>query len=90
MEVKKYSPCEEMVKLRNWLDQKKIKWWDLSDEKICRTKFVVDGNVFSIVNGHGTYGHLNGLLEMMVLAVTGPIGWLTAQAVIDFIEENLK
>lgn len=53
--------CDHMKKLRNWLDQYKIPWFDFSDalgEKsyICRTKIEYRGHVLSVVNGFGTYG----------------------------------
>jgi hypothetical protein len=62
--------CEEMKKLRAWLDEQKITWKDVSnglpkealkvdgvlDWWICRTHFWVNGYHFSVINGHGSYG----------------------------------
>lgn len=60
--------CEEMIKLRKWLDDKKIEWIDYSDSTIMppdemmllsevhRTRFTINGVEFSVINGYGTYG----------------------------------
>lgn len=86
--------CEEMIKLRKWLDKQGIKWWDKSetyDERffIHRTKFIVDDREFSVINGYGTYGGISsqyrknvGLLEMWVDYKGEPKGYLTADDVI--------
>ncbi len=73
--------CEEMKKLRNWLDQNNIPWVDFSEDYgmvgkmsmfICRTHFNADNHMVSVVNGFGTYGGFSdlemsnkGLLEVM-------------------------
>ena len=97
--------CEEMNKLRQYLDDKDIKWKDastiLGDKLwhrlwICRTQFEINNNKWSVINGYGTYGGIDGLdgyneglLELMTNSVNNgePIGWLTADNVIGYIEE---
>lgn len=89
--------CDEMQKLRDFLDEKDITWRDNSENMkstiemwICRTLFEVGGHSFSVVNGFGTYGgwagaNLSeknlGLLEMMIDECE-PFGWLTAEDII--------
>ena len=58
--------CEEMKKLRKYLDINKIKWKDKSEGfetstedlslYICRTHFWYKNNFYSAINGFGTYG----------------------------------
>lgn len=53
--------CEEMQKLRNYLDEKKIEWRDDTEEysetvKIARTHFEYNDKFVSVINGFGTYG----------------------------------
>ena len=91
--------CEEMSKLRQYLDDKGIEWVDASSNDslwICRTHFELNGLRWSVVNGYGTYGGIRifdennqGLLELMTNSVNNgePIGWLTADNVIGYIEE---
>jgi len=91
--------CEEMQKLRDYLDSKKIEWIDKSDDWemgwICRTHFDYKGNHWSVINGLGTYGgfYINeksnyGVLELMVDCVNGgePVGYLKAEDVIKYME----
>lgn len=91
--------CEEMQKLRDYLDSKKIEWSDVSDERvgtwICRTHFDYKGYKWSVINGLGTYGGFYidekqnpGLLELMVDCVNGgePVGYLKADDVIKYME----
>lgn len=94
--------CEEMSKLRQYLDDKGIKWKDASSNDylynlwICRTHFEINSHTWSVINGYGTYGgfkildgYNEGLLELMTNSVNNgePIGWLTADNVIGYIEE---
>lgn len=56
---------EEMLKLRQLLDEKKIPWNDCSEVmsdivKIDRTHFEYNGHQISAINGFGTYGGYNG------------------------------
>ena len=50
--------CAEMQKLREYLDSHDIKWRDSSDDFtewwMCRTKFEIKGNSFSVINGFGS------------------------------------
>ena len=63
--------CEEMQKLRQMFDAKKIKWIDKSEEMPsssftmwnCRTHFEYNGHYYSVINGFGTYGGWFGLNE---------------------------
>lgn len=61
--------CKEMQKLRDWLDENKIPWEDVSEDFcrfnlnkiehemwICRTHFNIKGHKVSVINGYGTYG----------------------------------
>ena len=88
---------EEMIKLRNVLNSKKLEWLDrtekpsfsLLDLTIYRTWFIYKGKEWLIVSGYGTYGGEEGLLEVMVDDYN-PMGSLTAQEVIMLMdgEEN--
>lgn len=65
-----FEVCEEMQKLRNYLDEHKIKWRDESEKGasvrkdnvdfdsywMCRTRFEIKGNKFAVINGIGSYG----------------------------------
>lgn len=59
--------CEEMQKLRSYLDEKKIKWVDQSEDVdsknidmfICRTWLWLGKRKISVVNGYGTYGGIH-------------------------------
>ena len=59
--------CEEMKKLRSYLDEKKIKWIDQSEDMesasidmfICRTWLWLGDRKISVVNGYGTYGGIH-------------------------------
>ena len=63
--------CEEMQKLRDWLDENGINWEDNSEDLsrhmpsdlvpeyemwIVRTQFKIKNDFISVINGHGTYG----------------------------------
>lgn len=77
--------CEEMQKLRDWLDENSIEWVDDSTNMphlefmnywICRTKFEYSGCEWSVINGCGTYGGFRayerrnqGLLEIRTSCV---------------------
>lgn len=92
-----FSACDEMTKLRSYLDDHDIKWAEASDESICRTKYWHNGHLYSVINGHGTYGGIDGcdpnefnecLLECWC-EVFGdePVGWLKADDIIKKMEE---
>ena len=59
--------CENMKKLRSYLDEKKIKWIDQSEDMesasidmfICRTWLWLGDRKISAVNGYGTYGGIH-------------------------------
>lgn len=89
--------CNEMIKLRQMLNDRGIEWEDVSDVYpqfkfyIHRTHFTFDEIKYSVINGCGTYGgydsfdHVNeGLLELMGGGINGgePVGWLTAEQVL--------
>lgn len=90
--------CAEMQKLREYLDTHDIKWRDHSDAPfsewwMCRTKFEVNGNSFSVINGVGSYGGAvigsnrnQGLLEYWINEKGEPTGYSTAEDVIKEIE----
>lgn len=63
--------CEEMQKLRDWLDENGINWEDNSEDFsrympsnlvseykmwTVRTQFKIKNDFISVINGHGTYG----------------------------------
>lgn len=91
--------CEEMKKLRSYLDDHGIEWIDQSEEdknpkfldmSIYRTWFDLNGERCSVVNGFGTWGGWThrvdnlGLLEMMYRGEVE--GHLTADDIIKKIE----
>lgn len=89
--------CEEMKKLRAYLDTHGIGWRDQSGGNeaawMCRTKFRYRGRSWSVINGIGSYGGQRtvgeenlGLLEAMPDNNNDPEGWLTAREVIARIE----
>lgn len=96
--MKHFSPCEEMLKLRKYLDEKEIEWNDDSDETICRTKYWHNDHSYSVINGYGTYGGIDGcdpkefnqcLLECWCeLFGDEPVGWLEADDIIAKMEEE--
>ena len=90
---------EEMEKLRKALDEAGIEWTDhsalepISNKALTRTRFFVDGKLWSVVHGRGTYGGIDwndkdhGLLEAWQIGGEGskeeePEGWLTAEQVL--------
>ena len=91
---------EEMVRLRTLLDQNGISWVDKStrltypkelgfdDIFISRTHFDFRNYHWSAINGCGTYGEEEGLIELMSNAVNGgePIGYLTADEVMNLVK----
>ena len=88
--------CNEMIKLRSELDRRGVEWTDKSESRtlpIDRTHFYWKGYFVSVINGFGTYGGFlsfdqinEGLLEVMI-GHSEPIGWLTADEVIQKIVE---
>ena len=92
----KLAVCEEMKKLRKWLDENNIEWKDLSTNmpfnNICRTHFTVNGYFFSVIHGYGSYGGWDsfyrdqGLLECMI-GNHEPVGWLTAEDIVEQIKD---
>ena len=88
---------DEMIKLRKELDKLGIPWEDRSEVGkgmigIYRTHFYIGGNLWSVVIGRGTYGQEVGALELMTSAINGgePVGWLSAENVIEKVKEVLK
>lgn len=63
--------CEEMKKLRTWLDKQGIQWEDKSESftrieadtgkpcYMCRTHFCLNGCFYSVINGIGSYGGID-------------------------------
>lgn len=81
--------CQEMKKLRTYLDEHKIKWSDESDRYMCRTRFLHNKNTISVVNGFGSYGGIGidadnrGFLEVWGKPFGKyPVGYLTAENII--------
>ena len=105
-----FEVCEEMQKLRNYLDEHNIKWRDESDKGVstrkdiidlssywmCRTKFKIKGNKFSVMNGIGSFGGCvyaggknYGLLECWINKGK-PEGYLKSDDVIEKIKKYEK
>lgn len=92
-----FLPCEEMTKLRSYLDNHDIKWVDASDERVCRTKYWHNGILYSVINGYGTYGGIDGcdpkevnecFLECWSVPFGDePAGWLKADDIVKKMEE---
>lgn len=92
-----FPVCDEMTKLRSYLDNHDIKWADASDERVCRTKYWYKGVLYSVINGYGTYGGIDGcdpkevnmcLLECWSVPFgDDPAGWLKADDIIKKMEE---
>lgn len=90
--------CNELCKLRTYLDDKNIEWFDKSDSYIDRVHFYINGVLWSAINGFGTYGGYRGYLDFeengntglieLMIGDTEPIGWLTADDVIGYIENK--
>lgn len=98
--------CTEMQKIRDWLDQNSIPWEDYSDDTpegfdhdlwICRTRFMADDYIVSVINGAGSYGGYSfgdennnqGLLEAMSdIFGPEPIGYLTAEELIKLLQDK--
>jgi len=94
--IPKFYVCEEMQKLRDGLDERKIPWKDLTDKDalwICRTHFWIKGDRWSVVHGYGSYGGFSifekdkQLLECMY-GGNEPDGWLTADEVLKMVDEK--
>lgn len=91
---------DEMIRLRTLLDQNGISWVDKSERLtypkelgfddifISRTHFEFRNYHWSAINGCGTYGEEEGLIELMSNAVNGgePIGYLTADEVMNLVK----
>lgn len=93
--------CEEMQKLRDWLDQNSIQWSDVSDDFsdgcwICRTHFYIGVHKVSVINDNGTYGGFicgkeqsnAGLLEVWADRSGEPVGYLTAEDAIQLLKDT--
>lgn len=90
--------CKEMLKLREYLDNKGIEWKDRSTIDSCtiyRTHYDYKDYKFSVVYGFGTYGGYSPcfdidkkLLEVMSECINGgeQVGYLTADDVIKYME----
>lgn len=91
--------CEEMRKLRAYLDAHGVKWKDRSEEMdkriwFCRTHFCYHSHFWSVINGTGTHGGIRigtienqGMLEIMLDGNFDVVeGFLTAKEVIGRIE----
>ena len=94
--ITNFYVCEEMQKLRDGLDERKIPWKDLTDQDnlwICRTHFLIKGDRWSVIHGYGSFGGFNSfeedkqLLECMC-GENEPIGWLTADEVLKMVDEK--
>lgn len=82
---------EEMIKLRNALDERKIAWVDKSDDMgrsfpfldmmIYRTAYDYGGIKWSVISGFSTFGGDKGLLEVWI-SNSDPIGSLTAKDIL--------
>lgn len=89
---------EQMIKLRKALDDAGIEWWDKSDNRMDRTEFRVNGDLWSVINGYGSYGGYEndgrvnmGLLELLATWVNDgdPIGYLSVDDVMVFVQRAI-
>lgn len=96
--------CDEMVKLREFLDKKGIIWYDNSEDPanteelhcmIYRTKFVLVGIEISVIYGYGTIGgrpvYSSGADEKLLEMMIGdgePEGHLTCDDIINHLAIN--
>ena len=77
--------CEEMQKLRDWLDENGINWEDNSEDFsrympsnlvseykmwTVRTQFKIKNDFISVINGHGTYGGYGIISEEITEKIT--------------------
>lgn len=88
----------EMILLRQMLDESGIEWHDASDDSewypIDRTHFENNGSWWSVIHGYGTYGGYSQywndeeLLEVMNENVNGgePLGWQTAADIMKLVK----
>ena len=98
--------CNEMLKLRRWLDKNHIQWVDASDVyedfvhdlsgyrmnfTIYRTHFEYKSETVSVSYGMYTYGAEDGLLEMWLEnSWDSPAGYMTAKEVIEELKAIKK
>lgn len=95
----------------SWIDKSDIKSEDeiqkvikfgiaheYADTSIFRTHFEINGNLWSVINGYGTYGGYDpfigknyGMLECMASCVNNgePVGYLTAVEVMQMVEQAM-
>lgn len=82
--------CEEMQKLRKYLEENNIEYQDISESYMCRTIFVYKKKRISVINGLGSYGGVDihtgenrGFLEVWGKPFgKNPVGHLTADNII--------
>lgn len=93
--------CEEMQKLRDWLDESGIEWQDKSDDIsvkndfwMVRTHFDYKGHHILVINGFGSYGGFNrvypenlGALDMMICDTEEIHGILSADNVKEILSK---
>ena len=94
--------CYELNKLKTYLDKQKIKYVIKSDPetsqfRIERIHFWINGYLWSVIHGYGTYGGFDsftldkGLLELFTTQIQpDPFGMLTCTEVIELIEKYMK
>lgn len=90
--------CYELNKLKTYLDEQKIKYVVKSDSettnyRIERIHFWINGYLWSVIHGYGTYGGFDsytrdkGLLELYTKQIQPyPFGCLSCTDIIDLIE----
>lgn len=81
----------EIEKLKEWLVKKQIPI-DLSYSDSCMTRirFVINGMLHSAISGQYSYGGDQGLIEVYTPGNGKVEGWMTAESVINMIENELK
>lgn len=91
--------CYELNKLKSYLDSHKIKYVIKSDPdtahyRIERIHFNINGYLWSVIHGYGTYGGLDpftgedkGLLELYTTQIQpDPFGMMSCTDIIELIE----
>lgn len=91
--IKPFYVCDEMKRLRAYLNLSSIKWNDVSSKNhywMCRTHFNYKGHRISVIHGFGSYGGFlyddedKGLLEMMIDS-NEPEGHYSAHDIIEIL-----
>lgn len=88
--LRQAEPNEEMLRLREMLDDAGIEWHDNTDEIMCRTSDTGDcGWTFSAICGERTCGVIELWTNTMIENKLDPIGLQTAEEAFELIREEV-